>query len=55
LAIHEFESTDLPGEEIGITTRTEWSKKVLGSVSVFESDTWGLVGGEGRGGEEIFK
>jgi len=42
VAIHEFDSTNLPRDGILITTKTEWSKKILGGAKAFELDWWKL-------------
>lgn len=42
IALHEYESVELPSAEIELTTKTEWSKKILSSVLKFESELWKL-------------
>lgn len=42
LALHEFESAELPADEIECTTKTEWSKNILGSALQFERELWKL-------------
>ncbi|OAG42619.1 hypothetical protein AYO21_03204 [Fonsecaea monophora] len=43
LTIHEFDSTDIPGEQIRRSSTTEWAKRVLGSVQSMEGYTWKLT------------
>ncbi|EOD47858.1 Alpha beta hydrolase fold protein [Neofusicoccum parvum] len=49
LALHEYESTDVPPEQIKLAVGTEWSKKVIGGAKAFVRDIWVLVheGGDG--------
>lgn len=48
LALHEYESTDLPAEQIKMVTNTEWSKKVIGGAKAFDRDVWELVKAAGQ-------
>lgn len=43
LALHEYESTEIPPEQVKLAVGTEWSKKVIGSAKAFVRDTWVLT------------
>lgn len=43
LAIHEYDSTDVPTDQWEVVSSTDWSKKVMSSVKMLEVGTWGLV------------
>lgn len=48
LALHEFESPNLPMDQIGQTASTEWAKKVLGSVKVMQAPLFTLTKAGGQ-------
>jgi len=50
LALHEWDTTDLPAEQIDRSKDTEWSKKILAEAKAFEPLTWKFVKAYGRPG-----
>ena len=49
LALHEwsFPPAEMPVEQIKQVTSTEWSKKIIGSATVFERDVFELIQAQG--------
>ncbi|OJD35464.1 alpha beta protein [Diplodia corticola] len=43
LALHEYDSQDVPPEQIKLAVNTEWSKKVIGGARAFVRDVWLLT------------
>lgn len=43
LAIHEYETTDFPADQLKVVVGTQWSKKVIGNSQTFDRYTWGFV------------
>ncbi|OCL11910.1 hypothetical protein AOQ84DRAFT_313094 [Glonium stellatum] len=43
LTIHEFDTTDMPWDQLKMTSQTEWGKKVIGSMQSMESNVWELI------------
>ncbi|KAL1637376.1 hypothetical protein SLS58_009323 [Diplodia intermedia] len=43
LALHEYDSEDVPAEQIRLAVNTEWSKKVIGGARAFVRDVWVLT------------
>lgn len=42
LALHEYDRTDIPQEQIKLAVGTEWSKKVIGGAKAFVRDVYVL-------------
>ena len=49
LAIHEFDTLDLPVKEMQATAETEWSKKILGTAKAIEAPVYRHVKSFGEG------
>ena len=47
IALHEFETVELPADQVARTSETEWSTKVLRAAKKFESMIWKLEMGFG--------
>jgi len=47
VALHEYDTTDLPVEQVKLVTGTEWSKKVIGGAKAFEVDVWEFINAYG--------
>jgi hypothetical protein len=50
LAIHEYETTEVPAEQLKVVTGTEWSRKVIGGARVFDRGVWAYVSEDSRVG-----
>ncbi|KAI9813064.1 MAG: hypothetical protein M1827_004284 [Pycnora praestabilis] len=48
LALHEFESPNLPMDQINQTASTEWAKKILGSVKIMQAPLFTLTKAGGQ-------
>jgi len=53
LAIHEYESADVPAEQIKLVVGSEWSKRVIGRARAFERDQWEYLGEYGSLGAKL--
>ena len=49
LAIHEFDTLDLPMKDMQATAETEWSKRILGTAKVIEAPVYRHVKSFGKG------
>jgi hypothetical protein len=45
LACHEYDTTDLPKDQLKIVVGTEWSKNVIGNAKNFEGEIWEAISG----------
>ncbi|KAK0650828.1 hypothetical protein DIS24_g6418 [Lasiodiplodia hormozganensis] len=43
LALHEYDTPEIPPEQIKLAANTEWSKKVIGGAKAFVRDVWVLT------------
>jgi len=43
LACHEYDTANIPVEQMKIVLGTEWSKKILGGAKLFEGDLWQFI------------
>ena len=53
LTIHEFDTTEMPWDQLKMTSQTEWSKKVIGGVQTMESNVWELIIERGKTMEKL--
>jgi hypothetical protein len=52
LACHEYDTTDIPVEQVKHVVGTEWSKKILGAAKSFDGQVWEEIGSAGiKGGK----
>ncbi|KAF2101990.1 hypothetical protein NA57DRAFT_73430 [Rhizodiscina lignyota] len=52
LAIHEYETTDFPGDQLKVVVGTEWSKKVIKNSPIFDRNMWEYITEYRKGGQE---
>lgn len=48
LALHEYDTMDLPTDQIKMVVSTEWSKRVIGAAKAFDRDVWKLIKEKGK-------
>ncbi|KAF4991534.1 hypothetical protein FDECE_14008 [Fusarium decemcellulare] len=53
LALHEYDSVDVPVEQIKLCIGTEWSKKVIGGSKSFIRDVWITIHEQGEEGVRL--
>lgn len=51
-AIHEYATTDFPGDQLKIVVGTEWSQKVIKGAKAFVRDQWEYISEYRTGGTE---
>lgn len=52
LAIHEYATTDFPGDQLKVVVGTEWSQKVIKGAKAFVRDQWEYITEYRTGGTE---
>jgi len=48
MALHEYDTTNFPGDQIKKVVATEWSKRVIQGAQKFERDTWEFIASAGK-------
>jgi len=47
VALHEYDTTEFPVEQVKLVTGTEWSKKIIGGSKAFQGDVWEIINAYG--------
>ncbi|TKA62772.1 hypothetical protein B0A49_09097 [Cryomyces minteri] len=53
LALHEYDDSDVPGDQLKLVVGTEWSKKIIGEAKAFDRDVYELVKEAGKTGAKL--
>jgi hypothetical protein len=48
LALHEYDTTDFPMDDVKKVVSSEWSKKIIAGAQKFERDSWQYLGSFGQ-------
>ena len=47
VALHEYDTTEFPVEQVKLVTGTEWSKKIISGSRAFQGDVWEFINAYG--------